>query len=397
MTDNPSGLPDSPAAPESAATETPVRPGIPAQATDRTSAPASAPALAPSVAPSVTPNWSSAPGWGGVSPAPVPGWEWSHGWIPKPGIIPLRPLNVGDILSGSFALLRGYWRTILPFTAAIAATTQVASAFLSNAIQVPETSSPFSPSQDQAAQLRKNISSLVDMVPSVGALELISLIAGALSTAMIVLVVSKAVIGRSASLSEVWQSARPRLLPLLGLIGLVTLILGAVLAASVGPVLIGRASGASDGALAGLALLIIPGSAVTVWLYISMLLATPALMLERQSVRSALARSFRLVRGSWWRIFGIVLLVVILTGIVEGIISIPFAAGAFFSGGISSNASSTLTAQVLASIGGFIGSLLTLPVLTGSTAFLYLDQRIRREALDVDLANAAGVPPYTHA
>jgi hypothetical protein len=38
--------------------------------------------------------------------------------------------------------------------------------------------------------------------------------------------------------------------------------------------------------------------------------------------------------------------------------------------------------------------MITFPITAGVTVLLYIDQRIRREALDLDLARAAGVPGY---
>ncbi len=45
-------------------------------------------------------------------------------------------------------------------------------------------------------------------------------------------------------------------------------------------------------------------------------------------------------------------------------------------------------------IGSVIGATLTMPVKAGVTVLLYIDQRIRREALDLELARAAGVQGY---
>ena len=41
-----------------------------------------------------------------------------------------------------------------------------------------------------------------------------------------------------------------------------------------------------------------------------------------------------------------------------------------------------------------IGAMITFPITAGVTVLLYIDQRIRREALDLDLARAAGVQDY---
>ena len=387
MTDSPSRPPETPAAPEPDASETPVRPGIPEQAgSGRGTEP-------------VAPNWSAAPGWSGFPAAPTPGWEWSNGWIPKPGIIPLRPLRVGEILNGSFALLRGYWRTVLPVTALVALVTQIPMTLILNAMPDPKDAPApsFGSSADPAADLRKSIDSLVSLIPTFAVTELIAVIAVVLATAMIVLVISKAVIGRPAPLGEVWRELRPRVPQLLGLTALVTLTVGGVLAISLAPVLVARSAGASDGALAALSMLILPGFPIALWLAVTMLLAAPALVLERQGMTTALARSFRLVRGSWWRIFGVWLLTDILCAIAVGIISVPFVAGSLISsGGLSSDTSASASYLVLTTISSVIGSTVTLPVLSGVTALLYIDQRIRREALDLDLATAAGIPGYTH-
>ena len=391
MTDTPSRPPETPAAPESATPETPVRPGIPAQAAGP------APTVPPGTAPGSAPGWNAAPGWGGLPTAPVPGWEWSHGWIPRPGIIPLRPLAVSDILSGTFALLRRYWKPLLPFTAVIAVVAQVASTLLSSSVQQSQDlPSPFASSQDPSADLRKSLNSMVDTIPGLGAIELITIIATALAAAVVILVAGKAVIGRPISLSEVWESTRPRLPQVLGLAVLMTLLIGGVLVLSFGPVFLAHSNGASDGALSGLSLLTLPGTVIALWLTVSTVMAAPALMLERQGIRSAFARSFRLVRGSWWRTFGILLLVLLLNAILEGLISVPFALGAFASQGFDLDTTTSTAYTVLSCIGGIIGMTLTLPVIAGSIALLYMDQRIRREALDVSLATAAGVPDYAH-
>src|SRR5690242_9664612 len=135
MTDTPSRRPTEPSAPESA--DTPVTPEGVADATGGAAKP-SIPAQPPrrSYARTGTegaagrgadagPTWSAAPAWGQLSTAPIPGWEWSGSWIPKPGIVPLRPLGVGEILSGAIALLTRYWRTALTVSAAVAVLSQL--------------------------------------------------------------------------------------------------------------------------------------------------------------------------------------------------------------------------------------------------------------------------------
>ena len=52
------------------------------------------------------------------------------------------------------------------------------------------------------------------------------------------------------------------------------------------------------------------------------------------------------------------------------------------------------TYLIVSGIGSVIGSMITFPIAAGVIVLLYIDQRIRREALDLDLARAAGLQGY---
>ncbi|WP_086784362.1 saccharopine dehydrogenase NADP-binding domain-containing protein [Streptomyces caniscabiei] len=143
---------------------------------------------------------------------------------------------------------------------------------------------------------------------------------------------------------------------------------------------------------------------LTVWLMIRFSLASPALMLEKQGVRKSMSRSVKLVRGSWWRVLGIQLLATIIAWIVASIVVIPFSfAGAALDGdGLSGFLATGGTALgwtylVISGVGAVIGSTLTFPISAGVTVLLYIDQRIRREALDLELGRAAGLQGYGDA
>jgi hypothetical protein len=338
-----------------------------------------------------------APGWNPLPLAPVPGWVWSGSWIPKPGIVPLRPLGIHEILSGAFAVLTRYWRTALTVSAAIAAVSQLLVALVTAALPAGSTGVDLTLSStgDPNADLHRALTSLADIAPLGGATGAISLFAGTLATAALASVASKAVMGKPASTAETWRTVSSRLLSVLGLALFVTCATFGTLAASAAPSLIANAAGASDAAISATALLLLPGSAVALWLCISMSLAAPALVLERQGIRAAVARSFRLVRGAWWRVLGVTVVVGILTDMASGIIALPFTVVDFAINGSGSDGTAA-SSLLLAAIGGFIGGALTFPVTAGSSTLLYIDQRIRREALDLELAAAVGIPDYGH-
>lgn len=335
------------------------------------------------------PGWSSQPpSWGG-GPAGFGGWH-RNALAPKPGVIPLRPLGVGEILDGAVSTARAHWRTVLGITLAIAVITQLISVaairlWLSDNSGLAALEQNSKPTNDE---LRDALGDLLAFGSVTG---LITLLGTVLATAMLTIVVSRAVLGHGVTMAEAWQDSRGRLMRLLGLVLVVPLIAALCLAT---PILVATASGSAALLLLGT----LAGAALAVWIWVRFSLAAPALMLERQGIGAALRRSWKLVGGSWWRVFGIQLLIMVLLLIVAGIVEFPATILAeLVSGngidGLTSGAVGDMTWTYLAisGLGAVISSAITLPISAGVTALLYMDQRIRREALDLELARAAGI------
>ncbi|OLZ70021.1 hypothetical protein AV521_17005 [Streptomyces sp. IMTB 2501] len=379
-------------------------------------APAGAPS--PNQAPPPPPP---GPGWGPRPPAspgggygggPPPGYggygtpgghgAWGGGWggpppAAKPGVIPLRPLGVGEILDGAVSTMRTHWRTVLGISLAVAlfsatSLVLVQGFILNDVLGQMRVTSPHANPDDVFRALR-------DVMIGAGVVSLISGIAVVIATALLTTITSRAVLGRPVSIGEAWRDARPQLPKLFGLLILLGLIVVGVMFAGALPGILVMLTGGSDAAGAGLlALGFLAGIAVSAWLVIRFCLSTPALMLERQSIFKAMSRSAKLVRGSWWRTFGILLLTGLIVRIVQALISIPFTAiGAAVSGDGMDNLLGTggghigWASLIIQGLGALIGTALTLPISAGVTVLLYIDQRIRREALDLELARAAGI------
>ncbi|MFE9407723.1 glycerophosphoryl diester phosphodiesterase membrane domain-containing protein [Streptomyces sp. NPDC006704] len=352
--------------------------------------------------PPPAPGWNGPPpghgGWGRI-PGQPPGGNWNHNYgrppAAKPGVIPLRPLGVGEILDGAVSAARAHWRTVVGLTLAVAVVSQTAQLLTTRFIlPAPATVDPNATGAEAINQAFDAMqSSLLALMPSV----IIGQLATMLTTAVLALVVSRSVLGRSVTPGALWAEARPRLLSLFGLVGLLTLLFTAITAVGILPgALLGGGGGAALTALGGLAACV-----VTLWLYIRYILAGPALMLERQGIVQALRRSGKLTSNSWWRVLGITLLALLLTVIVAMIIELPFGVLAMavdstsFGDVINGTAPDFGWAYLIISgIGGVIASAITYPLFGGVTALLYIDQRIRREALDLELARAAGVPGH---
>ncbi|WP_326697825.1 glycerophosphoryl diester phosphodiesterase membrane domain-containing protein [Streptomyces sp. NBC_01754] len=349
-------------------------------------------------------QWSApnAPGGGPGMPPPPPGWGGAPGpgWgrapmAAKPGVIPLRPLGLGEILDGAVSTMRSHWRPVLGVSLTVSVITEILLILLQRYV-LPEPST-VDPNAVGIEALRQASDSMRSDVLTTASAGVVGLVATLLITSVLTVVISRSVLGRSVTLGEAWSEARPRILPLLGMTLLLSLMSAAIMAAGLLPGLL------LDGGL-GLALVFlgfVTAVVVVVWLMVRFTLAAPALMLERQPVLMALRRSAKLVKGSWWRTFGILILSYLIVLVLTLIIAIPFGVIAVTvdSGGLSEflNSSTSGTGWpflIVTGVGDVIISTLAYPFTAGVMALLYIDQRIRREALDLDLARAAGVPGY---
>jgi hypothetical protein len=326
------------------------------------------------------------PGWSTEQPAPAPpptgGWgaPYAPPPPPRPGIIPLRPLGVGELLDGAFAVIRRYPRATLGLAACVMLVVTVVQVltewYLISGIEPPAAGDTLSDASDYLSRL--GTAAVISFVVT----ELATL----LLTGMVIAVIGEAVLGRPVTAADAWQRLRPQFWRLIGVSVLTFLIL---LAATIpGIIVVIIAAVADNGGLVVLGLLISLIGGIYVWPMVA--LAPAALVLERQGVTRALGRSRALVRHSWWRVFFILLLALVISTIVSGIIDLPFGLAG---GGLTSVGGRTsgvhFTQLVISGIGGLLASTVARPFSAGVAALLYIDRRMRAEALDLALARAA--------
>ncbi|GGZ51576.1 hypothetical protein GCM10010387_52190 [Streptomyces inusitatus] len=302
---------------------------------------------------------------------------------------------MGEIFEGAVSTLRRHWRTMLTITVTISVIAQLANT-LTNLYLTPDPVR-VDAKPGSAEALRQSVeylqASLLGLVPTM----IITMVVTLFTTALLTIVMSRSVLGRPVTLAEAWREARPRLPQLLGLIALMPAIALAVTVVGLLPgMLVGGTVGRTLIAFGTIAAI-----AVVIWLYIRFVLASPALMLERQGVIASLRRSSKLVQNAWWRIFGIILLTLVITLLVTLVVAVPFTVIGFIADGsgigdlmAGRNPDFGWQFLTITGIGGVIAAAITSPVSAGVTVLLYIDQRIRREALDLELARAAGLPGY---
>jgi hypothetical protein len=176
--------------------------------------------------------------------------------------------------------------------------------------------------------------------------------------------VTDVALGRPATIGSVLRETLARYFPLLGLIGLgILLFIGWIIAETIGFIL-----------------LILPGFAVfcaAVYLAVRWSLVVAAMMAEDIGPIRGLRRSWNLVSGSWWRTFGILLIVTILQLIITyglfilfGVIAALFTAGDF--------------QAAVVQVGGTLLGAVVSPITTIAVTLLYFDLRVRKEGLDLD-------------
>lgn len=219
--------------------------------------------------------------------------------------------------------------------------------------------------------------------------------------------------GRPTRFAQAWRESRGMVRRVLGvylLMGLGWLVsFGAVLASVGGllssAVLTGRPSEAMIGQLLSTMvtwiLLGIVAAVVSWYLTIRFLYFIPTVAVERISGMGALGRSWKLTRGSFWRTFGVWLLVSLLVGTVSGAVSLinqvmvgPLQQSLETSG--SSGETGAILAALLPMV--IVSGLLTMAVSTLATPFLtvastvmYADQ-VRRLQPVAQPGHPAGTP-----
>ncbi|SFW92518.1 hypothetical protein SAMN04489730_8679 [Amycolatopsis australiensis] len=324
------------------------------------------------------PQPPSGGGWGPGTPPPFSGAPpQGRGWHPhglgKPGVIALRPLNVGDVLDGAITAIRRHPLLILGI-GAVMAVVNAAIGFLVQRLVLPDLENLTATSRLGPGATEEELQNAVfgafgdlflALIPSL----LISTLLLTVTTGLMAAVMGRAALGREVSFGLVWREVQPRLLPLLGVAFVYALV-----------------------TTVGLMLCIIPG--VVAWVFWA--LAAPALVLERGTFREAFARTAKLVSGAFWRVLGILVLAKVIESFFENIIQLPFALGT----GVFSQVLNPGKVYVpstgdllLASAGQIVSGTIAIPFVTLVTVIVYLDQRMRREGMDIELARAAGVQP----
>lgn len=270
----------------------------------------------------------------------------------------LRPLSTGELLDRTFALYRSHFALFVGIFA-LPHLLVLAYQCVGLTFQSPN---------PQLANI------LLTSLWSIGA-GLLSLAVSATSQAATVIAVSQVHLDRPASVMDSFSKVKGQILGVVGL-----------------SLLIGLAAGAAC------LLLIVPG----VLLFIMWSLAVPAKVLENLGVGDAMSRSSDLTKGDRGRVFVIWVLFLVLGIGVSMLLRWPveIAAGV---NSIFALQRSTAAWQAALLVVTFLSECLVGPLATIAFSLVYYDERIRKEAFDLQLmmttldATALPNPPVSPA
>ena len=331
----------------------------------------------------VPPSYGMAPGPG----APL-------GWTPppKPGLLPLHPLGFGTMLWAPFAVLRrnpaATFGTGLVVQLVSAITTiAVIAPFMYFVVTRVE-------SADTAADADALMSGAVGgflllmLVPM-----LLSLVASAFLQGVMVVEVASGTLGERLRFGALWKGAAKRIWPLLGwtamVAGAITVVfavfvLAIVLAALTGPVAL--VATIVVGLVAGLGLLVLAA-----WLGTKLSLVPSIIVLEGVGIGASMRRSWRLTTGYFWRTFGTLLLVGVILYMASQIVVQPVSligtilAAIIDPTGTGAAIAITVVTLVVTLVLSLLIGAITAVVQAALVAVIYIDLRMRTEALDLEL------------
>ena len=311
---------------------------------------------------------------------------------PRPGIIPLQPLTFGTILGRSFSALRHNPKVLLGFamvvqTVAYLVVTIAISGITFASFSRLDTVPAGTDEWDAVLTGSITLTALSGLV-----LGLLAGAVGVLVQAVVISDVLHAAVAEKMTLRMLWQRVRPVAWRLIGYTILLSLAIGVIVIIVGGLIAVLAVAVPAAAVILGI-LVILAAIPLSLWLAVKLLLVPAVLIVEHTSLGAALGRSWRLSRGRFWVILGILVLVSLVFGAVAQVVSIPFS---FLASALTTviaptgDESAAAIIGIVATLG--LTQIVTLliqsvAVIVQSTAagLVYIDCRMRHEGLDLDL------------
>lgn len=323
--------------------------------------------------------------------------QWGLG-DPKPGVIPLRPLQIGELFEGTFRAMRSNPSVVFGFTLVVVLIVAVITAIISS-LTVDSVFNKLFPLIDQTDEdptvlIDFILSDLSSIATNLGINAVTTTVLLTISTVLVTGVlcatVQDAVLGRACTLAEAWNQIKSRV----GVLSLYGLLLS-IPSIAIGALMIfvlTQLGSAQESDMQRIVIMVLVAtvaalifSLVYLFLLIRLLYVEIVIVIERSGLIDSIKRSWKLTKGSFWRTFGRYALIYIL---LTALVSVASGVVGAVTGLLALTGSPTIL-FVSSVLGTTIAQAITLPVVACFTTLMYVDERMRKENLGPALAQAA--------
>ncbi|WP_052460565.1 glycerophosphoryl diester phosphodiesterase membrane domain-containing protein [Microbacterium gorillae] len=320
-------------------------------------------------------------------------------WTPasQPGLIPLYPMSFGQVFGRTFAALRHNPKVLLAFAVCVQALVSAASSLLILYVGMPlmfrlETIN-VNTEDGQAVAAGTTVLFFLMAI----AAGLVSQCLAVIIQGIVAVDVAAGAVAEKITLGEAFRRLKPSILRLIGYTLLFSAAVTVAVAIVVGVVILLMATAGNTGIVLGVIIILLGAAAAvaaTIWLGTKLLLVPSTIVLERVGIFAAIRRSWTLTRGRFWPIFGISVLISLAFSAIGSVIGSVFQlAGSFIASSVMPNGSEAsieqvltlVTAQAPGTIVQLVVSAVGSVVTATAATILYIDARMRKEGLDIDL------------
>ena len=316
----------------------------------------------------------------------------------------LRPMSTSQVLDRTFSLYRQNFALFAGITVLPPALILIGQILLLT-VYNPITRGPFGGSGIGATPdfVKVGLGFMVYL-----ALLVLAFIGYAFASGASVYAVSRVHLGHHTTIAESYRLIMPYFGNILGIVVIVGVCVFGVIIVGVACVVVPFAIGVADGGLrsfssaaaAGMlvgSLICLATLVVAFYLTAKFSLAVPSCVLERLGVFDSIRRSWSLTQGTVWRLILVIFLAAVFAWLVSAVLSIPYVIGVGLM--VSKKDPSVLTPfLVWQYVAEFLARTVAGPVSTIAAALIYYDQRVRKEAFDLQLmmegiGQPAAAPP----
>jgi hypothetical protein len=307
----------------------------------------------------------------------------------------LRPMSTSQVLDRTFHLYRNnfvLFAGIAIITPALQLIAQLVQLRVFGPLTMPRQPEALTPQFFQGFFVRVIIAGIVGAI--------VYLIGTSLASSATAYAVSMVHLGKPTTIVEAYKKVRPIFFKIMWLLLLILfftigpfllIYFGLVVSLVVVAMVAKGAGGPNSAALIGVIIVGLVGLAALFgavgWMIYCLCryaLAVTASTLEKLPAGKSLRRSRALTDGAKWSVLGIVILTFLMTFAVTYALQLPalLVSGSFF---VTAKSHLTMASTVWIYFAGFLGNTIAGPVTTIALVLVYYNQRVRKEAFDLQL------------